>query len=462
MRANTLRTLSNMLPAALMALGLCAAGQPADAQQADSRMTISPAQTASVRHVELGLGKSLVIDLPRDAKDVLVSDPEVADAVMRTARRAYLIGGAVGETNVFFFDEVGNQIAVLEVDVGRDLSGLARQIRRLVPGSSVGVESVNDNVVLTGSVRTPSDAVNAAEIAGRFIGDPDRVLNMIDTEGSEQVHLKVTIAEMRRDVVKELGVELDGLFQNGTTVAFNTFNPFAAGALGNLTVEGSDLSAMVDALEERDLLRVLAEPTLSATSGESAEFLAGGEFPVPVAFDAQSGTPTIEYKDFGVGLAFTPIVHNGGRMTLKVRTEVSEIAGESSVSGSFFSLPTFNTRRADTTVELPSGGALVLAGLIEEKSRQALSGIPGLKDLPVLGALFRSRSYVQNETELVVLATPYLVSPTSEQELTRPDKNFAPADDVSALLLGRLNKIYGASGAKPKGRYHGHVGFIVE
>jgi pilus assembly protein CpaC len=482
MNAKALRLFRTAVAVMGLAIGglaaLCAAA-PALAQDQSSHIAINPAEISASRDVRLGLGKSLVIDLPRDAKDVLVSSPQVADAVMRTARRAYLIGVEVGETNVFFFDAAGRQIAVLQVHVGRDLSGLAQQIRQLVPGSRVRVESVNDNVVLTGSVNTPSDAVNASNIAARFIGDPERVLNMIETEGSEQVHLKVTVAEMKRDLAKELGIDLDVASMSGNLMtAVMTRNPFAGSAildgfsgLGNASQQRAnigwsdgrtDITARMRALETAGVLRILSEPTLSAISGESAEFLAGGEFPIIVGTDRNTGAPIIEFKEFGVSLAFTPVVHSGGRITLKVKSEVSEIASENSVSFGGQLIPGINTRRTDTTIELPSGGALVLAGLIQDNVRQAMSGVPGLKNLPVLGALFRSREFIRNETELVVIATPYLVSPTSRQELTRPDKNFAPADDVSATLLGRLNRIYGTAGAAPSGRYHGHVGFIVE
>ncbi len=463
----TLATLGLLVAAALAPAAL----SPATAGGAQSHIALSPSGQSAPRDVDLGLGKSLVIDLPRDAKDVLVSNPEVADAVMRTARRAYLIGIAVGETNVFFFDQAGNQIAVLNVYVQRDIGGLARQIRELVPGSSVRVEAVNDNVVLTGSARTPTDAANAADIAARFVGSSDEVLNMISTEDSEQVHLKVTVAEVRRNTLKQLGVNIDALIDDGTKLAAQTVTPFGLGTaisetflrgtFGNLD-SGDQLDVILRAMEERGLMRVLAEPTLSAISGESAEFLAGGEFPVVVGTDRNTGAPIIEFKEFGVGLGFTPVVHSGGRMTLKVRTEVSELSAENSVVLDSITVPGINTRRADTTVELPSGGSLVLAGLLQQNTRQAVTGVPGLKDIPVLGALFRSRDYRSNETELVVIATPYLVRPTSPDNLTRPDRNFAPADDISATLLGRLNRIYGVAGSKPKGRYHGNVGFIVE
>lgn len=468
--AGRLLTTSVAVLGALAAAFLTASAPPAAAQDA-AHMSISPAGQAAPRDVRLGLGKSLVVDLPRDAKDVLVSNPLVADAVMRTARRAYLIGIEVGETNVFFFDAAGRQIAVLEVHVQRDLAGLSSQIRQLLPGSAVRVEAVNDNVVLTGSVRTPSDAVNAASIAARFVGDPERVLNMISSEDSEQVHLKVTVAEMRRNVLKQLGVNIRAMIDGGTQLAVSTQTPFALGrvisdtiiegSFGNLA-SGDQLTLILRAMEERGLMRTLAEPTLSAISGESAEFLSGGEFPVIVGTDRDTGAPIIEFKEFGVGLAFTPVVHSGGRMTLKVRTEVSEVTQENAVVLNNLAVPGINTRRADTTVELPSGGSLVLAGLLQQNTRQAITGLPGLKDIPVLGALFRSRDYQSNETELVVIATPYLVKPTAPSQLTRPDRNFAPANDISAVLLGRLNRIYGVAGSAPQGPYHGPVGFIVE
>ncbi len=316
--------------------------------------------------------------------------------------------------------------------------------------------------------------MNAAEIAGRFVGNPDGVLNMIASKGSEQVHLKVTVAEIKRNVLKQLGINwgvarLSGNFAGsviGTATSFPLGGSAGPALLGDLLFNDGTTGVAVElsALEQQGVLRVLAEPTLSAISGESAEFLAGGEFPIVTGIDRDTGTPTVEFKEFGVSLAFTPVVQTGGRIVLKVRTEVSEISSEISVGQgpNMPAIPGLATRRADTTVELPSGGALVLAGLLQQENRQAINGVPGLKEIPVLGALFRSRDYIQNETELVVIATPYLVSPVSRDQLARPDQNFRPADDPSAVFLGRLNKIYGVAGSAPRGAYHGHVGFIVE
>lgn len=463
------------------ALACDIAAGPAAAQ--DAHMTINPAELSSSRQVSLGLGKSLVIDLPRDAKDVLVSNPVIADAVMRTARRAYLIGMTIGQTNVFFFDVAGRQIAVLEVQVERDIGVLAQSIRQLVPGSAVRVEAMNDNIVLAGMVKTPSDSVKAFDIAAKFVGDKDKVLNMLSVEGNEQVFLKVTVAEVKRNALKQFGIDLKlkldtgGLMTNIISEPFfglglpgaQVLRPSAAGVAnagagwGIGWSDGSTtIGANVKALEQQGVLRVLSEPTLSAISGESANFLAGGEFPVPTGYDRDSDSVTIEYKPFGVGLNFTPVVMTGGRISLKVKTEVSELTNESAVTVGPIRVPGLKVRRADTTVELPSGGSLVLAGLISQDTKQVINGVPGLKDVPILGTLFRSRDFVNDETELVVLATPYMVKPVARSELARPDDNYAPASDPATIFLGRINRLYGLAGTNPAGNYRGPIGFIVE
>jgi pilus assembly protein CpaC len=464
------------------ALDLSAAGS-AGAQSA-GHMTINPAELSTSRQIKLGVGKSLVVDLPRDAKDVLVSSPAVADAVMRTARRAYLIGQAVGQTNVFFFDVAGRQIAVLELHVDRDTAALAQSIRHLVPGTDINVESMNDNIVLTGTAEIASDAEKAVDIAARFAGDPAKVLNMIAVSGSEQVFLKVSVVEMKRQTLKELGVDLNLQIDSGSVLANIISSPsfglglsktpalYGAGvgwgnAFGAQWSNGTvGVAANVRALEEKGLLRVLAEPTLSAISGETANFLAGGEFPVPVGNTCDPDTGlcqlSVEFKPFGVGLAFTPVVLSGGRISLKVKTEVSEIDDQTSVVLDNTAIPGIKTRRTDTTVELPSGGSLVLAGLIQQNTRQILNGVPGLMDVPILGTLFKSRDYQNEETELVILATPFLSKPVARDELARPDKNFAPAPDPATILLGRLNRLYGIAEENPAGNYRGPIGFIVE
>lgn len=466
-----------LMPALGCLAVLCAlvlAGDALPARAADIQRVSIGVNDGGSRYLHLGLNKSMVIDLPRDARDVLVSNPKIADAVMRTARRAYLIGMEVGMTNVFFFDAQGNQIAGVELQVERDLEVLSRTIAQLIPGSNVRVEALNDNIVLTGSVQRPADADRAADLAGRFVGKAEQVLSMLAVEGKEQVHLKVTVAEVRRSVIKQFGINLEAALASGnfasTIVSQNPF-PVANKALSTTNaaltyLNGTDtITGTVQALERNGVLRVLAEPTLSAITGESAKFLAGGEFPVPVGRD-EDGNIQLEFKEFGVALAFTPVVMSEGRISLKVATEVSELTDENALvfTGAAGSLriPGLKVRRADTTVELPSGGSLVLAGLLQQDTRQIVNGIPGLMDVPVLGTLFRSRDYQNNDTELLVLVTPYLVDPVARQDLARPDDNFHLASDPVTILLGRLNRIYGMAGAHPEGRYRGPVGFIVE
>lgn len=427
--------------------------------------------------VSLGLNKSLVVDLPRDARDVLVSSPKIADAVMRSTRRAYLIGMEVGQTNVFFFDANGEQIAALEVQVQHDTGHLGRTISQLVPGSNVRVEGMNDGVVLSGTVRSPLDAQKAMDIATRFIGDKEKVLSMIGAESSEQVSVKVQVVEVKRSTLKQFGVDfptaINGVATNileggkfaaglGIANAFGATNTAPSNTLfASWSSNGDTVGVAIRALEKQGLLRVLAEPTLSAISGESAKFLAGGEFPIPAGRD-EDGNIIIEYKEFGVGLGISPVVLSGERISLRVSSEVSELSDENQITLGAISIPSITVRRAETTVELPSGGSLVIAGLIKQDRNQVINGLPVVKDLPVLGALFRSTDFVNNETEMVAIVTPYLVKPVAKRELSTPGDNLHAPSDHEQYLLGRLNKIYGVSGAQPQGPYHGHIGFIVK
>ena len=325
---------------------------------------------------------------------------------------------------------------------------------------------------------------------------PKSVINMISVEAREQVLLKVSVVEMERNVVKQFGVDLGALVnsgnfafaalsrlpfpinpQGGGVIAPFIPNPAGAapGDLGTPSgvspgvagggiqwMSGPDrVQTVLRALEEDGLLHTLAEPNLTAISGETANFLAGGEFPIPVA--QQLGTISVEFKKFGIGLAFTPVVMSEGRISLKVSTEVSELSNEGAVVLSNITIPALKVRRAETVVELPSGGSLVMAGLLSDQSKQALSGYPGLKSLPVLGTLFRSRDYLKNETELVVLVTPYVVKPVPRSNLAQPDDGFGWASDVNSDLLGQMNRVYGRNPERaPVGRFNGDLGFVVE
>lgn len=421
------------------------------------------------RLVRIGLNKSIVIKLPGEARDVLVGNPDIVDAVVRTKNTAYLFARAIGQTNIFFFDANGQQILALDLEVAQDMTALQKLVRRTSPGSRIVVDTIGDNVVLSGSAKSPAEAKLAFDLAVKFVGgDEKKVLSSINVLGKEQVMLKVRIAEVQRNVLKQFGINTTAIFSIGK-FAFDlaNINPFTTapisllgGYRGGWSSGGDSVDVFVKAMERDGLLRTLAEPTLTAVSGEAANFLAGGEFPIPVAQD--NDTITVEFKKFGVGLGFTPLVLSEGRISLKISTEVSEISNDISVTTNTITVPGLSVRRAETTVELPSGGSLAMAGLIKDTARADITGTPGLKNLPILGALFRSRDFQQNQTELVVIVTPYVVNPVSEQQLSMPTDGLRNATDKQAILFGRLNKIYGAPGKTPNGVYHGNVGYIVD
>jgi pilus assembly protein CpaC len=434
----------------------------------------------NARFVPLGIGKSIVIDLPRDIKDVLVADPKIANAVVRSAQRAYIIGAAVGQTNIVFFDSAGQQIAAYDIAVTRDLNGIRGALKQALPNADIRIEGLGEGVMLSGSVATPIEAQQAGDLAARLVGGPEKVLNSIAVRGKDQVMLRVTVAEVQRSIIKQMGIDLTANLSYGTTaVTFNNSNPFTSnnGPLvsGNAltTSFGStpSVTATLRAMESAGVVRTLAEPNLTAISGESATFIAGGEFPIPTGVTCQttaSGSvgqcsPSIAFKKFGVSLNFTPVVLTEGRISLHVMSEVSEVSTDNSINISGISVPSIKTRRAETTLEIPSGGAMAMAGLIQQQTKQAINGLPGLATLPVLGALFRSSDFANNQTDLMVIVTPLIVRSVAPKDLSRPDDGFAPVSDPQADLLGSINRIYGAPGhTDPAQNYRGTYGFITD
>jgi len=443
----------------------------------------APDGQMNARPVALGVGKSMVIDLPRDIKDVLVADPKIANAVVRSAQRAYIIGAAVGQTSIVFFDSSGQQISAYDIAVTRDLNGVRAALKQSLPNSSIHIEGVGDGVVLTGTAASPIEAQQANDMAARLAGGADKVVNSIAVRGRDQVMLKVTVAEVARNIIKQLGIDLTANLTYGTAVVnFSNANPFtaygrplvptnaASGAFGNNNGIPS-VTATLRAMESAGVVRTLAEPNLTAISGESATFIAGGEFPFPTGVTCQTpsggGTgpcsPSILFKKFGISLNFTPVVLTEGRISLRVMTEVSEISLDNSITISGQTIPSIRTRRAETTLEIPSGGAMAMAGLIQEQTKQAINGFPGLSQLPVLGSLFRSRDFVNSQTELMVLVTPYVVRAVAQKDLSRPDDGFASASDPQSELLGSINRIYGVPGrVEPARNYRGTYGFITD
>jgi len=490
------RILAALVAASLFA-GVAAAQEP-------MRVRITgPGDGAFSDSIDLPLNKAAVVELPRDARDVLVANPNIADAVIRTPRQVYLLGMTVGKTNVFFFDGNGNEILDLEVSVATDVSQLQSMLDRYIGNGSVRAEAVDDQIVLTGSVESASRADQALKLAQRWVETPESVFSMVSISGNEQVMLKVRVVEMQRTVLKQLGVNIDsrtnfgeidpnigeaGGFENLQQFGTDNGYAIAGSAQGGLSagiqatnfvgnVLQSSIRAQLDAFERVGIVRTLAEPNLTAITGEAANFLAGGEFPVPVGRDDE-GNILIEFKPFGVGLGFTPLVVSEDRISLKISTEVSELTNQGALTfqgstvtndeGQTFvvpglTIPALNVRRAETTVELPSGGSLVMAGLIQEETRQNLEGLPGVKDIPVLGQLFRSRDYESQETELVVIVTPYLVNPTSADRLQTPADGYRTAPDANTILLGQLNRVYKAPGADVEGQaWRGPYGYVME
>jgi pilus assembly protein CpaC len=471
--------------------------------------------------VALGVSKSIIVDFPRDIKDVLIADPKIANAIVRSSRRAYIIGIKQGQTNIFFFDAQGQQLAGFDLAVTRNLNGIRAALKELLPDAQITVEGIGDGIILAGTAASQAEAQQAYDIATRLAdsdsgggggggggasaalggaaggggasgssgssgGGSSKIVNNIVVRGRDQIMLKVTVAEVQRDVVKQLGINLSGSLGYGTAVVnFNNTNAFSALGqplnAGNLiTGNMNSVSTTLQAMEQAGVIRTLAEPSLTAISGETATFMAGGEFPVLNGFTCSStsstpGTPStcqpsIDFKKFGVSLNFTPVVLSEGRISMKVMTEVSDLSSQNSLTigqpgtSQTATIPSIRTRRADTTVELPSGGSLAMAGMIQDETTHAVNGLPGLAEVPILGALFKSNDYVNQRTELMILVTPYVVRAVAGKELSRPDDGFADPSDPSQVLLGRFNRLYGVGGPvdEPPDSYHGKYGFILD
>ncbi|MEM6535190.1 MAG: type II and III secretion system protein family protein, partial [Pseudomonadota bacterium] len=504
---------SSLAKGTAVALAICLSAGAAAAQNLMGVNVIAPGDSNVSSKIVLGLNKSTVIELERPAADLVITNPTIADAVVQTAKRIIFRGVEVGQTNAFVFDSNGNQLLNLEIAVEMDTARLDDLIARYVPDARVQVETVNGTVVLNGVVDNVVQSDQVVRLVTAYMaqeGDDEGspVVNMMSISAKDQVMLEVRIVEMQRTVVKQLGINLSGAMDfgelanqverqlftfdpvtgaftdSGTTAlepglpysnrfrlsSANSFN-VAGSSLGGLSTElgytnynGTDFQssagAAIDALERVGIVRTLAEPNIMAVSGEAARFLAGGEYPVPVSQN-EDGSIGVEFKQYGVALAFTPVVLSEGRISLKISTEISELSnvgafqGESIagitatgdvITAQTLTIPALIVRRAESTVELPSGGSTMLAGLIQSQSKQTLDQLPGLKKLPILGALFQSRDFVNEETEMVVIVTPYLVDPTKKEELRTPVDGYVNASDPNTIFFGRLNAVYAEPG----------------
>jgi pilus assembly protein CpaC len=474
------------------------------AADASDSVSMAGAADSAGRRLQLGVGQSTIFDLPEEAGEIYVADPGVANAIVRSARRVYISGVANGQTSIFALARDGRRIATIQISVGRNVAELSNLLNTAIPGNEIHVRTVENTIILTGSVASAEEAQKAIDIADGFVNDSaasgssgtsisissgssagapggasggssgkstsarGRVINALTIRGADQVSLRVTVAEIRREILKQLGVNLSGSGPNGN---FTLNNPFAINGAVSATqatlnwIKGSQsFSANLQAFEREGVAHTLAEPTVTAVSGETAKFLAGGTVPI---LNSVQCNPVCQYgfiqQPYGVTLNFTPIVLSPGRIQLRIATEVTDIDPSTQVTFSGIAIPGFRTRSNTTTVELPSGGSVASAGLISTQTEQAINGFPALMNLPVLGALFRSRDYQRNETELLITVTPYIVHPIDPNQVVRPDQNFQDASDPQTWFLGRVNRIYSTSQSlEPMPGYAGKIGFITQ
>lgn len=420
----------------------------------------------SMQSVTVEVSKSMLVDLPTNAGEVIASDPNVATVIMRSKTRAIVQGKVGGTTNIFFLDPAGNNIAVLDVKVVQPASqigvSLESTLARVIPGSNIRVQTLSDDAIdgkthflLTGTVRTAEDKAVAESMANQLSDGEEEAGSLIQVIGPQQVMLKVTVAEVQRDVAKQLGVDFSSTFSvAGISGTFNNaLAPNTGGGSLNIPLPGgSGISGSVDvavrALEERGALRTLATPVLTALSGQPATFLAGGELPYNRVID---GNVVTDFKPYGIELGFTPTIKSDGTISLLVNSAVSEPGDSGAI----------NKRDVTTSVVLGAGQTLSIAGLLSERARHDIDRLPGLGDIPILGALFRSREYRSERTELVFLVTPYYAWPDKERpEL--PTDHMEMAGDAEAIFLGHLEKMYGVGNDGMRGSYNGSVGFVLD
>ena len=470
---------SRLLSAALAAsLAVILSGPPSWAQTATR-----PAPMATDGQVVLEVRKGQLIRLDRPAAAVFVADPEVADVQAHSPTLVYVFGRRSGATTLYAVDDGEDVLLRREIVVEHHLSGLQRVLREVAPEARLEVRSVDGGIILEGAVRDATKAQELREIAGRYLGENETLINRLSVAAPTQVNLRVRVAEVSREVTKLFGINWETIFSPGNFVFglatgrdFTGGNPFPllrnvdpSGVADTLfgTYNNGDVSinGLVDALEREGLVNVLAEPNLTAISGETASFLAGGEFPIPI--DQDDDGISIEFKQFGVSLAFTPTVLTANRISMRVRPEVSDLSDRGAIQLRDLTIPALATRRAETTVELGSGQSFAIGGLISNTTRNNLDKVPALGDVPILGTLFRSTRFRRSESELVIIVTPYLVAPVGAARLAMPNDGLEDPSDLQRLLEGRLAQTRPRAGEQParsagRARLVGPAGFMLD
>ena len=387
----------------------------------------------SVDKIEININEGAMIRLPKAAPSVFVANPEIADIAVKSPELIYVIAKHAGETTFFALEGDDTEIANIDIVVTHDFVGVHEALHSVLSGTAVEVNPIPGGLMLTGRVNSALDAEEAKRITSHFVGDDEDIVNRLQVVGPNQVNLRVKVAEVSRNVLERIGFSFDGLLLSGNfqlgLATGRSFVDQSRDSIERLSDTGfahivyetshADINAIIDALESEGLVSLLAEPNLTALSGETASFLAGGEFPVPVV--DRLGGASVEFKDYGVSLAFTPTVLTGNRINLKVMPEVSSISSAGATTLNGINIPALTTRRASTSVELGSGQSFAIAGLLLADTDQNVEKFPGLGDLPILGALFRSTRFERRETELVVIVTPYIVRPVSFGTLATPN-----------------------------------------
>jgi len=438
--------------------------------------------------------KGRLLRIRRPIATVFVADPKIADIQVKSPTLIYIFAKRAGETTLFAVDKEDRVLVNLTIQVRHNLSTLNRTLRGLMPGNGVRVSTVGGAIVLSGTVRSARESEDARRLAAQFVNSEKKVINRLRISGPTQVNLRVRIVEVSRNVTRQLGINWDAAFSIGSSAVLGlatggaTFvgNTFSAGASiltrrngtnsGILGYRGQrhTVNGVLDMLQTRGLVKTLAEPNLTAQSGETASFLAGGEFPVPVPQDG--GVITVTFKKFGVGLSFTPTVLGAGRINLKVEPEVSQLSNAGAIQIQGINVPSLTTRRVSTTVELASGQAFAIAGLLQNNYTKDLSKVPGIGEVPVLGKLFTSENFRRDESELVIVVTPYVVRPFDPNRArvaaaARAAKRNKEKD-INRLFLGRRAGKAGKPGKAGKGpaqaaggppqRLRGPAGFELE
>ena len=440
------------------------------AASANAQTVVRPSQD-----IVLSIGRGELINVPGAMADVFVANSEIADVQLKSQRALYVFGVGGGETTIYASNSRGDIIWSANVRVGSNIGSIDQMLALAMPEAKIAVATMGNNtVLLTRTVAAPEDAAEAQNLVEAFVGENTNVISRLRMATPLQVNLQVRIAEVSRNVVRSLGVNLasiDGtqgfkfgvgqgrapttfspgrvLGANAGQVSEEVLNPVTGeiveragtaiatngvgtslGLAGQLL--GLDLSAAIDLAETHNLAVTLSQPNLTALSGETAEFLAGGEFPIPLS--QGFGTTTVEYKNYGVSLSYTPTVLANGRISLRVRPEVSELTSQGSVTLNGFRVPGLNTRRTETTIELGSGQSMMIAGLLSNSSQNAIEKAPGLGDVPILGNLFRSTNFQRGETELVIVVTPYLVKPTNASDIRLPTDGYLKPTEAQRIL----------------------------